>query len=484
MSDSAANAGTQPGAYTVKANDTLQRISQMVFGDSRYWYLIADANGLSPSDALVEGKTLVIPNQHTQTYNSAESFKPYNESEVLGDVNPDPIAPPPPRKICNPVASIIMTVFAVVISIYLPAASGFVGAMLKGAAVSIGTQLVGKALGVIDEFSWKQVALSAVTGGVLKELGLDKLESLSQTQTAIASAAVGYATNYVGSKALGMDVSFSWKNIAGAVGGALVGGQLKQAGLIDTGNQIVDDTLLGFAADISDTAIRGDSVSDNVAQIGLDAFGNALSNGISRAEAHKTMVEHMDAYETLQSKKAHDEAMYKLARQMEVNRLSLSKIEYQNSRKGINFLEASKQRRLELAKVRSQSSDSSEAWPENQRRYSLIERMNGAFASFEANPPLLAEKFGRQSMPRTAYEVSEGIIESAASATKASLVTSTKNFIGWDPYQKIGTKFSHVKNPSFTSPALRVITYDLTAANGARLGSEFAGHAVRSGGVT
>ncbi|QUJ68497.1 LysM peptidoglycan-binding domain-containing protein [Photobacterium sp. GJ3] len=204
LSDSAAGTGAQPGAYIVKGNDTLQRISQAVYGDSRYWYLIADANGLSPSDKLVEGKSLVIPNQHTQTFNGAESFKPYNESEVLGNVNPDPIAPPPPKKSCNPIAMIVMVVVAVVVTIYTAGAAapmiagmtggvsataattfgvgmatlaggGSLGVALGAAAIggaigSAASQLVGKGMGVVDDFSWSQVALgglaAAATAGV------------------------------------------------------------------------------------------------------------------------------------------------------------------------------------------------------------------------------------------------------------------------------------------------------------------------------
>ncbi|MCE2597436.1 LysM peptidoglycan-binding domain-containing protein, partial [Motilimonas cestriensis] len=108
LDDSAAEVGTQPGAYTVRQGDTLQTVSQKVYGDSRYWYLIADANAMGPEGELTPGKSLIIPNQHTQSYNGAESFKPYNESDILGDINPNAIAPPPPSKSCNPIAMIVM----------------------------------------------------------------------------------------------------------------------------------------------------------------------------------------------------------------------------------------------------------------------------------------------------------------------------------------------------------------------------------------
>lgn len=141
LDDSGSSAGQQPGTYTVGANDTLQRISQMVYGDSRYWYLIADANGLSPTEPLTEGKLLVIPNQHTQTFNGAESFKPYNESEILGNVNPDPIPNPPPKKSCSPIAMIVMAVVAVVVTIYTAGAAAALFGGVAGTTTTFGAGL-------------------------------------------------------------------------------------------------------------------------------------------------------------------------------------------------------------------------------------------------------------------------------------------------------------------------------------------------------
>jgi hypothetical protein len=39
-----------PGSYTVQGGDTLQSIAQALWGDSNFWYLLADANGLDLSD--------------------------------------------------------------------------------------------------------------------------------------------------------------------------------------------------------------------------------------------------------------------------------------------------------------------------------------------------------------------------------------------------------------------------------------------------
>ncbi|MGF1726801.1 LysM peptidoglycan-binding domain-containing protein [Photobacterium nomapromontoriensis] len=321
LSDSAATTGSQPGAYTVQTNDSLQRISQMVYGDSRYWYLIADANGLSPNDKLTAGKSLVIPNQHTQTYNGAESFKPYNESEVLGNVNPDPIVPPPPKKSCNPIAMIVMAVVAVVVTVYTagaaaPMVAGVTGgsaataattfgvgmatitgggslgvamgaAAIGGAMGSAASQLVGMGMGVVDEFSWDQVALGGLASAATAGMGafgnggmfgaVDGASNLGLRHAAngMASSAVNYTTNYLGNKALGNDVSFSWKNLAASAAGSLasLGGSS-----LTNGMGIVGDTLSGFAGAATSSVLRGESFGDNAGQMMTDAFGNALGN--------------------------------------------------------------------------------------------------------------------------------------------------------------------------------------------------------------
>ncbi|QIJ84745.1 LysM peptidoglycan-binding domain-containing protein [Vibrio coralliilyticus OCN008] len=329
LDDSVSNTASQPGSYTVKSGDSLQKISHALFGDSRYWYLIADANGLSPNEKPLTGQVLLIPNIHTQTFNGAESFKPYNESEVLGDVNPEPMPPPPPKKSCNPVAQIIMVVVAVVVTIYTAgAAAGAIGAMLSatgtgvagaatigaagigvlsGAAVATSTvagiaaaavggaigaaasQLVGKALGVVDDFSWEQVALggltAAATAGVGAALRTGVATFGNQFSENIARSAVNYSTNYMGSKALGMDVSFSWEGFTASVVGGLVSSSTNKylnSG-VDPISRVVGGTASGFAGAAVSSLLRGESLRSRSGQLLTDAFGNSLAN-VARGE--------------------------------------------------------------------------------------------------------------------------------------------------------------------------------------------------------
>ncbi|HGS4777301.1 TPA: DUF6531 domain-containing protein [Vibrio cholerae] len=368
LSDSAATTGAQPGAYTVQQNDSLQRIAQIVYGDSRYWYLIADANGISPNDKLTAGKSLVIPNQHTQTYNGAESFKPYNESQVLGNVNPDPIAPPPPKKSCNPVAMIVMAVVAVVVTVYTagaaaPAVAGLIGggatagtaatvgaagmaalgggaavgmsasvaiggAAIGGAVGAAASQLVGMAMGVVDKFSWNQVALGGLAAGATAGMGsafssggvfgaVDDATNLGlrYVGNSMVNSAANYTTNYLGNKALGNDVSFSWTSLAASAAGSVI--SLGASGFTSK-LDIVGDTLSGFAGAATSSALRGESFRDNAGQMMTDAFGNSLANVARKGIQRQEFVERMRVHDALQAQKAHDERMYGLAREMDV----------------------------------------------------------------------------------------------------------------------------------------------------------------------
>ena len=45
--------------HSVSAGDTLQSLAAAYYGSSAYWYLIADANGLSGTEELIAGASLI-----------------------------------------------------------------------------------------------------------------------------------------------------------------------------------------------------------------------------------------------------------------------------------------------------------------------------------------------------------------------------------------------------------------------------------------
>lgn len=88
-------------------------------------------------------------------------------------------------------------------------AAGVAGAV----AGSIASQAVGVAIGARDSFSWKGVALAAVSGGVSSGLGgWAPLASEATVGNAIVRSAVGNALTQGVAVATGLQASFSLKS--------------------------------------------------------------------------------------------------------------------------------------------------------------------------------------------------------------------------------------------------------------------------------
>jgi nucleoid-associated protein YgaU len=49
------------GGYTVRQGDTLETIAAQLWGDSSLWYKLAQANGMSASNGLSEGRASPSP---------------------------------------------------------------------------------------------------------------------------------------------------------------------------------------------------------------------------------------------------------------------------------------------------------------------------------------------------------------------------------------------------------------------------------------
>jgi len=347
-----------PGNYVVNQGDTLASIAQAVWGDSKMWYLIADANGIDPAKVLVVGDSIRIPNVVGSTHNDATTFKPYNAGDVIGDTTPTPVFPPPPKpkkKKCNAVASIVMVVVAVVATVFTAGAAGaliagtasslstaaaagvaaFSGTMAVGgmglvAAAGIGavvgslaSQTVGKAMGVVDKISWKQAAVAGLGGAIgagittiaaganstlgsaFKALG-DSSATWQQTAMAFGAQGVaGYAGGYIASKMVGLDTSFSWKNMAASAVASIVGGSINQSsGFLNSAvrQQISAHT----SAWMKDKFFGGDR--PDYGQVAIDAFGNTLANYVigrinEKREVQKLKSEALSWYEATESER-------------------------------------------------------------------------------------------------------------------------------------------------------------------------------------
>ncbi len=327
-----------PGVYAVGAGDTLQSIARSAYGDSALWYRLAEANGLGSNNDLKVGQSLTIPNRVDSQSNSASTFKPYNPSDVTGSTTPNVEVPQPKGEDddCGGFGQILVAVVVVFVAVvtqqyYLAnfavpttaataatattaatAATYSAGSLIAAGAVggavgSIAGQIAGNVLGIQNGFSWKQVALSAVGGGISAGIGgiggqggvnfTGAAEGASTLGNRIIQGAIGNALTQGVGVVTGLQERFDWRGVAasaaGAGAGSAVGSSLSGVDfkMGNFGNQLVQRTLTGLAAGTTAAVMRGGRVS--VQQIATDAFGNALGssladgsfNGASQQEA-------------------------------------------------------------------------------------------------------------------------------------------------------------------------------------------------------
>jgi LysM repeat protein len=279
---------TAPSIYTVQnANETLQTIAKTVWGDSKLWYLIADANAIGTASApLTAGQLIKLPARINTINNNAQTFKPYDPSKLIGATTPN--LPQVPAVECGGYGQIIVTVVAIVVAAVVTyaslgtasgAAAEFVAAVEGAAAGNIAGQVVGNAIGVQDGFSFKSLALSVVSAGVTQ--GVAPLDIGT-----IGRAALGNAITQGIGVVTGLQKSFDWRSVVasgiGAGVGETVGGALADNGILqgkDFGSSFARGAVTGFAAGVGTAVARGGRVS--VVQVTVDSFGNALGNAIA-----------------------------------------------------------------------------------------------------------------------------------------------------------------------------------------------------------
>ncbi|MDP1775846.1 MAG: pre-toxin TG domain-containing protein, partial [Moraxellaceae bacterium] len=308
--------------------DTLASIARMIWGDSRMWYLIADANGLAvgANDPLEAGETLRIPAVAGSSKNNATTFKPYDPSDIIGETSPNPKAPPPPKppkKKCGGLGAIVMVVVAVVAvvvtagaaavalgatggGLFASGGAALVGGSLGTVSMSFGTALgasiiggavgsaisqgIGMAMGVVDKFSWRQVAAGGIGAGLTAGLGhfgqfAQITEGMKWSQAASAyarNAAMSYSVNQLSGRVAGLDTSFSWRSVASTVVGATVGNAAGRGLGLDGGNLwsgVARSVVTGSSQSyFNQQWARGGKL--DFVQLAMDSFGNALGNDI------------------------------------------------------------------------------------------------------------------------------------------------------------------------------------------------------------
>jgi YD repeat-containing protein len=191
-------------SHVVRAGDTLQGISQIYFGSPSYWYLIADANGLQGSEALQEGTTITIPNKVVNAANSSDTFKVYNESEIIGSTSPEIRTIKKKKKWWQKLVMVLIVVILIVAAVIT----------------------AGAALAIAGAATPGLLAAGAALAGSLGAVGLTGVAAFA------AAAAIG-ATVYAAASILtqglavasGLQESFSWKAVGkAAVSGAISGG--------------------------------------------------------------------------------------------------------------------------------------------------------------------------------------------------------------------------------------------------------------------
>lgn len=292
-----------PGTYVVRPGDTLQSIAQSAYGDTALWYRVAEANGLVMSTDLKVGQTLNIPNLVGTIHNNASTFKPYDPSRMVGDVTPNL---PVPKNDCGGVGQLLMVIVAIVATLYTAGLFAPVEACLAGGAVisagasaiatgtlgvvggavsaavgAAASQVVGLATGNVRKFSWTNVGLAAISGGVAA--GLPQMGSGMPGAVLKAITANTLAQGI--SVASGLQGRFDWRGVAasavGAAVGDLVGGRLgtppPSSALEAFGKRALAGLLAGAAAAVA----RGGKIIAQ--QVAVDAFGNALGESLASA---------------------------------------------------------------------------------------------------------------------------------------------------------------------------------------------------------
>jgi YD repeat-containing protein len=291
---STAEAGTNQ-VYTIQVGDTLQSIASAVWGDSKLWYLIAEANGLGASASLQAGQNIIIPSKVSNYHNDASTFRVYDPNKALGNVQP--VVPHADHGGCGVFGQIIKAIVSIVVTVVaLPFAGPF--APILG---DLAGQTVALATGIQSSFDWKELGMAAASAGV--SAGLDSIpffasmasESASIGETIVHSAVVNAATQGVG-VATGLQSRFDWAGVAAA---AVSGGVIRAANLnlhlniAGTAGIAARSVVTGMAGSIANAATRslingsdfGDNIIAGLPDVLVQTVGNMVADRLSQPKS-------------------------------------------------------------------------------------------------------------------------------------------------------------------------------------------------------
>ena len=202
-----------PSLYVVNKGDTLESIAQMVYGNASLWYVIADANGVGSSDELIEGMSLNIP-AHISNTDNADTFRPYNPGEIIGDTSPIAAPPPPPDAACDVIASILIIVVVIIVTVYTAgAASGAAGTGSTGTLAGSGTA-AGSVGGSATFAETMSAGMSALSGGSATAVGTTgAIQAGAAAGSAFVGGMAGAAAGQIVGNALGVRDGYSLREI-------------------------------------------------------------------------------------------------------------------------------------------------------------------------------------------------------------------------------------------------------------------------------
>lgn len=298
---SSANTSAPTIYHVQNASETLQSVARAVWGDSRLWFMIADANGLNDSSGLTANQILKIPPRSNTVYDDANTFKPYDPSASIGNTTPE-LPPAIPGEPCGGAGKIIVAIVAIIVTVVVsyiagPQAGGesggaFMGAfaaeeaaVLGAAAGNLAGQAVGNIIGVQQGFDFKGFTLSVLAAGA--SAGLPVASKFAAGALGVAyRAAVANALSQGIAIGMGMQKGFEWRGVAASAAGAAlgeyVGGKLDVNGappstfdMADFGKRL----LKSFAAGGTTAIAKGGKIS--VVQVAADAFGNTLGQAVA-----------------------------------------------------------------------------------------------------------------------------------------------------------------------------------------------------------